>query len=420
MDVRLFPSVLGGSINAIASKSDLHRIMICAALCDDTVTIEGVTRCADTDATASCIEALGAKVVYDGRKCTVTPATKKVEKAILDCGESGSTLRFLLPVASVLAKQAEFSGRGRLPQRPIAELIDVMEKGGVVFLEKTLPISMSGQIRSGNYAIMGNVSSQYISGLLMALAATEGESFLRLITPLQSASYVDMTVNTLKLFGADIEKIPNGFKICGKKKLTSPKNVTVDGDWSNGAFFLSAGAISGSVKVYGLYSDSAQGDRKITDILSRFGASVIKNGNEITVSHDKLCGCTVDLTDVPDLLPVLAVVASFAEGETRFVGGERLRLKESDRLQTTADMLNALGGNAQITPDGIIVRTSKLCGGVVDGANDHRIVMAASIAAAYCSGAVTVKGAEAVDKSYPAFFEDYIKAGGKTDGINLW
>ena len=420
MDIQLFPSVLGGDVNAIASKSDLHRIMICAALCDREVTIDGVTRCADTDATAKCIEALGAKVTYTDRECIIVPPAKREDGAKLDCGESGSTLRFLLPVATVLADRAELSGHGRLPQRPIAELVDTMEKGGVVFSDKSLPLTVSGKLRAGNYAIAGNVSSQYISGLLMALSATEGESMLKLITPLQSASYVDMTINTLKLFGAEIEYIPYGYKISGKKRLCSPQKITVDGDWSNGAFFLASGAISNSIKVKCLYTDSAQGDRKILDILADFGADIKTNGDEITVLHNKLCGCTIDLTDIPDLLPILAVVASFAEGQTQFVGGERLRLKESDRLETTAAMLRSLGGKAEITADGLIVYNSKLTGGEVDGANDHRIVMAASIAAAYCENPVKIKGAEAVKKSYPDFFKDYIKAGGKTDGINLW
>jgi len=419
LDIKLTPSVIGGKVSAIASKSDVHRLMICAALCDSDVTIKGVSRCADTDATASCIEALGARVTYNGRDCTVTPPKARAGKVLLDCGESGSTLRFLLPVAAILAQEPSFIGSGRLPQRPIGELVDAMTSGGACFSADKLPLTVSGGLKAGRYSLPGNVSSQYVSGLLMALSCVEGESFIDITTPLQSASYVDMTLSTLKLFGSDVSKMEKGYRVKGREKLTSPKIAIADGDWSNGSFFLVSGAIGGSVTVKGLFTDSVQGDRKVLDALRSFGAKVTINGDEITVSHNKMQGCTIDLTDTPDLLPILAVAAAFAEGQTRFTGGERLRLKESDRLQTTADMLRSMGGKVEILPDGLIVDKVNLTGGTVDGANDHRIVMAASIAAAHGSGDVIITGVQAVNKSYPDFFEDFAQLGGKADVITV-
>ena len=414
MDIAVTPASLDGCIAAIASKSDVHRLMICALLSDGPVVIRGVSRCNDIDATARCITALGAQVDITDRVCTVTPPDIIPQKALLDCGESGSTLRFLLPVAAAVCKDASFTGAGRLPQRPIGELVDALSANGSRFSSAALPFTVSGGISAGRYRLPGNVSSQYVSGLLMALAVTEGESRIELTTPLQSESYVNMTLHTLSIFGAKVVKVDNGYIIYGTTKLHSPKLAYADGDWSNGAFFLAAGALEGCVTVTGLDTNSVQGDKKVLDALSEFGADVQVNGSSVTVSRGTLHGCTIDLTDTPDLLPILAVVAAFADGQTVFMGGARLRLKESDRLETTKAMIESMGGKASVQPDGIIVYGTGLSGGSVDGANDHRIVMAAAIGGSFAKGDTHIKGAQAVDKSYPDFFSDLTALGGKS------
>jgi 3-phosphoshikimate 1-carboxyvinyltransferase len=239
-----------------------------------------------------------------------------------------------------------------------------------------------------------------------------GGGTIKLSSSLQSSSYVDMTISTMGRFGVSVIKSENGFTVPAGQKYSSPDVITADGDWSNAAFFLSAGAIGSTVTVAGLNTDSVQGDKKILDILRRFGASVEFSGDSIIVTHAPLTGCDIDISDIPDLLPILAVTASFCDGETRFYNGARLRIKESDRLSSVAALLNSLGGDVTELPDGLIVRKAALHGGIVDGFNDHRIVMSAAIAAAFCEGEVTIKGANAVNKSYPTFFEDYRKLGG--------
>ncbi len=417
MDVIITPSVLGGEVAIIGSKSDIHRLMICSALSDAPTTIKGASLCDDINATAACIKGLGADVVFSGKDCTVYPGSSVSESYIFNCGESGSTLRFILPVAATRCTSASFIGSGRLPERPLIELVNAMRMGGVAFSSDKLPIDISGTLTAGKYTLPGNVSSQYITGLLIALSVTPGESEIMLSSKLESASYVNMTLSTLRVFGAKVYPIEGGYKIYGTDRLTSPGSINADGDWSNAAFFLSSAAISGRISVSGLYNSSCQGDRKILSILENFGAKINCERDIVTVSSDKLIGCVTDITDTPDLLPTLAVVAAYAKGQSRFTGAARLKLKESDRLETVANMINSLGGDAIALSDELIVNGKSLEGGTVDGANDHRIVMAAAIAAAHSRSTVKIVGAQAINKSYPSFFEDYSELGGKTDVI---
>ena len=417
MDVRISPAPLNGTVRAIGSKSDIHRLIISAAMAEGRTVIKGVVPSQDVLATVSCVKALGAEVGINGDECTVTAGDYSDSTPRLDCGESGSTLRFILPVTSALCGGGSFTGSGRLPERPIGERAEAMKSGGVEFDRERLPLSISGRLGAGEYSIPGNISSQYISGLLMALSVTPGESVIRLTTRLESSKYVDMTIDTLRLFGAEIEVRDDGYTVTGRERLTSPGTVIADGDWSNAAFFLASGAIAGSVTVTGLDCNSVQGDKEIADILEDFGAAVEWNGNDLTVRAGELHGITVDLANIPDLLPILAVVASFAEGETRFTGGARLRIKESDRLRTVHDMITAMGGDATELEDGLIVRGTGLTGGTVGSANDHRIVMASAVAAAHAPGVVTIMGAQAVNKSYPRFFIDFSELGGQCSVI---
>lgn len=414
MDIKITPSVLSGLVPAIGSKSDIHRLLICAGLCDEPTVISGVTRSDDIDATAECLRRLGVDVQFQGRVCVVTPNKAVSNAPVLDCRESGSTLRFMLPVAAALSDKASFVGSGRLPKRPIGDLVNAMKNGGVEFSNDMLPLDISGKLTAGEYLLPGNVSSQYVSGLLMALSVTEGESEIILTSDLESTSYVNMTISTLSIFGADVEKTERGYKICGQRSLKSPHRAVADGDWSNAAFFIAAGAFKDEVTVTGLDPFSAQGDKKVCEFLKNFGAAVISVNSQVTVSAEKLHACHIDLTDTPDLLPILAVVAAAANGTSRFTGAKRLKLKESDRLLTVSDMINSLGGEAKVLPDGIIVKGKKhLSGGVVDSHNDHRIVMAAAVASTLCNNPVVIKDAQAVSKSYPDFFEDFKRLGGE-------
>lgn len=412
MDVKITPKPLNGTIPAIPAKSDAHRLLICAALADTPTELILSGSSEDIDATVNCLKALGAGIKHTQSGLLVHPIEKPFEYPVLDCGESGSTLRFLLPVAAALCDFVKFTGRGRLPKRPLVQLMDALKAHGVSFDGEKLPLTTKGRLKSGVFTLPGNVSSQFVTGLLLALPLLAGDSSILLTTALESASYVDITLHALSMFGVAVERKKNGFFVSGGGRFRSPGKVEVEGDWSNAAFFLCAGAMNGEVTVTGLNPRSPQGDRRIVDILRRFGAKVTESENSVTVKRSKLYGCEIDINETPDLLPALAVVAAFAEGETGFVNAARLRLKESDRLTSTAQLINALSGEAVELPDGLIVRGKRLAGGTADSFHDHRIAMAAAVAAVGCEQPVIIKDAGATAKSYPAFFEDYARLGG--------
>ncbi len=417
MNVKVTPSPLRGKITAIPSKSDAHRLLICSALADAQTELSLPRTSEDIDATIGCLRSLGAKIERDGEILHITPITNPADSPLLDCAESGSTLRFLLPVAAALCESAGFIGSGRLPERPLGQLIGAMEEHEVTFSQEKLPFATSGKLLSGKYVLPGNISSQYITGLLLALPLLAKDSEISLTTRLESSAYVDITLNSLGCFGVNIERTKNGFFIKGNQRYRSPIRVDVDGDWSNAAFFLCAGAIGGNITLTGLNADSPQGDRRILEFLRKFGADITESKGAIAVKSLRLVGCEIDIAETPDLLPALAVVAAFSEGETRFINASRLRLKESDRLNSTAAMLNALGGNATELPDALIVRGTALAGGAVDSFHDHRTAMAAAIAGTYCKAPVIITDAGAAAKSYPSFYEDFAKLGGKVDVV---
>lgn len=420
MDIRIDSRPLNGKIAAITSKSDAHRCLIGAALCGGMTEVVINDSNRDIEATADCLRALGAKIERDGCVFRVFGIEKLPEKAVLDCNESGSTLRFLLPVAAALGADAHIIGSGRLPERPLSPLVERMGEHGVCFSSDRLPMDISGKLTAGRFELPGNVSSQYITGLLLALPILAGDSEIILTTKLESAGYIDMTIRTLKLFGIEIERIPEngGYRIKGGQKYSSPERIVVEGDWSNAAFWLTAGAVGGDVAVSGLDADSAQGDKEIFELLGNFGARTERSGEDTKVSHDELSGIKIDAAGIPDLVPILAVCACAAKGKTEITNAARLRIKESDRLKTVAAMINALGGEIAELQDGLVINgKGKLKGGSVDSFNDHRIAMAAAIASVICEGDVVIKGAQAVEKSYPAFFEHFRLMGGRADVI---
>ena len=417
MNVGIKPSPLEGTLMAIPSKSYAHRMLILSALANDETRIRLSCSSEDIEATISCLSAIGAHIEKKEDMIFVTPVSKPVLSPVLNCKESGSTLRFLLPVVSALFDSAGFEGGGRLPERPLSDLAGEMKRHGVEFSREKLPFKISGRLRSGEYVLPGNVSSQYITGLLLALPQCSDLSRLSLSSKLESSPYVDMTLSALRRFGVKVIVSDRTYEIPGNQKFISPGYIKAEGDWSNAAFFLASGAIGGNVTVKGLDIESCQGDKAIVDYLARFGAVTKVSGDEVTVINAPLKGCHIDISDTPDLLPVLSVTAAFAEGETRFSGGTRLRLKESDRINSTVAMVRALGGVADETGDGITVHGMRLSGGTVDSFRDHRIVMAAAVAASHCPGPVKIIGADAAAKSYPAFFEDYTMMGGNVHVI---
>lgn len=408
--VKYSPFLPKGTVSAPPSKSDVHRAIICAALSKGICTISPVALSNDIKATISCVESLGAKTKIENEVLTVDGANIFSNKtAMLDCGESGSTLRFFVPIAAAGGVEAEFAGRGSLLSRPIGIFADLLPSAGVE-CETTgiLPLKISGHLKGGTFKIPGNISSQFITGLLFALPLLENDSDIILTSPIQSAGYINMTIRTMEKFGVEVDILDNGWHIRGNQRYI-PSDYTTDGDWSQAAFFMVCGAINGDITVTNANIDSAQGDRKIAEILRQFGAEVIQEGSSVRVKKGDMHAITIDASQIPDLVPALAICASFAKGTTRIINAERLRIKESDRLKTTANLLNSLGGNVKELPGGLEVTGVKhLSSGLVDGSNDHRIVMSAAVCAAgILNGQITCTDALSINKSYPDFFRDY-------------
>ncbi len=410
MNVSLHPSVPNGRIQAISSKSAAHRILICAAFADKPTVIRCDKTNKDIEATADCLCAMGASIAYRYPHFYVQPIQTANDNIILNCNESGSTLRFLLPVVSALGISAELFMQGRLPERPLSPLYEELtEHGAILSPQGSNPLKCEGKLVGEEYRIRGDVSSQYISGLLFALTLSGEGGRLIIEGKTESAPYIDMTVDALRIFGAEPTKTEYGYRIEKSARLTSPSRVDVEGDWSNAAFPLCMGAIGGgSVTVCGLSQSSRQGDAKIVELLKQFGADVCVSGNEFTVTGGKsLHGIDIDATQIPDLVPVLATVAALSNGKTVICGASRLRLKESDRIESVCSMLSALGAKAEATDDGLVIYgKSKLEGGTVNSFNDHRIAMSAAVASVASEKSVTVNGAECVEKSYPDFWND--------------
>ena len=403
------PGPRAGVIQIPASKSQAHRMLICAALSREPsrLILDGFS--ADIEATMQCLEALGARCEETANGLSVTPVGVCPAQARLDVGESGSTLRFLLPVLGALGVQAEIRMHGRLPERPLSPLWEVLEAHGMRLQQDGTILHTDGQLIAGDYSLPGNVSSQFISGLLFALPLLGGNSTLTVTGALQSARYVSMTEQALAEAGILTKKDGPVWQIGGGQRYASPAVQTVEGDWSNAAFFLCMGALSRQgVCVSGLDPASLQADRAITEILTRFGAEVNIEDDTVTVRRGTLRGITLDAGPVPDLVPVVSVLAALCAGETRIENAARLRIKESDRLRTTAALIEALGGTVRELPDGLVITGQPaLAGGSVDASGDHRIAMSAAVAACGCTQPVTVCGSECVAKSYPAFWDDF-------------
>ena len=409
MNRTVAPGARCGCVRIPASKSQAHRLLICAALGSSGTEIacDGISK--DIAATIDCLRALGARIEVSGGVIRVEPICESPEgERVLRCGESGSTLRFLLPVVGALGARVVFLMEGRLPQRPLAPLDEQLRAHGMSMTRDGARLCCAGRLSAGDYALPGNVSSQYISGLLMALPLLPESSTLTVTGELESAAYVTMTEDALRLSGLRFEKQRKAYVIPGGQRPALPGKLQVEADYSSAAFFLSIGALSPlGVKVMGLSPDSSQGDRAVLSILRRFGAEMMDQDGAVLIRTGKLNGCEIDAGPIPDLIPVLSVVAAVSEGETRIVNAARLRLKESDRLHSTTEMLRALGAEIEELESGLVIRGRPcLDGGTVDACGDHRIAMSAAVAAGVSTRPVTVCGAECVQKSYPRFWED--------------
>ncbi len=407
MDMCVRPSVLRGSVSIPASKSCAHRALICASLANGESALTGVTMSKDIDATIGAMTALGASFEVSGDIIYVRGISQVQGTAVIDCNESGSTLRFVMPVAAALGAETEFLGRGRLPDRPIDIYKRELTRRGVRFLTETMPYKLGGMLCGGTFEIEGDVSSQFVTGLLFALPLLEEDSDIVLTSHLESRPYVDITLDMLRKYGISVEETPTGFHIPGGQ-IYIPHDEQIEGDYSQAAFFCVANALGSDVEIGNLAPESVQGDKRILEIIS----GMCYNGS--------VRSFRADCSDIPDLVPILAVLGTFGSDRSVIYNAKRLRIKESDRLATTAAMLNALGGKVTTTDDGLIIDpVTSLHGGVIDSAGDHRIAMAAAIAALRADDEVVIKGADAVSKSYPGFFKDYTHLGGKANVIDL-
>ena len=384
MNVQISPRKLSGAVTPPPSKSMAHRVVLAQMLsaCPGAISNQGDSQ--DIQATRRCVEVL----------TTAQPGVLPH----LDCGESGSTLRFLIPVALAVAGGGRFTGRGRLMNRPQQPYFDLFDEKNIRYELADGVLTVEGQLTPGVYALPGNVSSQFVTGLLYALPLLPGDSEIRMTTPLESRGYVDMTLDVLAQFGIRVENRNYETFLVPGNQVYQGRDITLESDWSQAGFWYAALALGSSLEINGLNAFSTQGDMVVVPHYLRLTQS----------GH-----LEIDISDCPDLLPPLAVMAAVRQGTTRFTNAARLRLKESDRLTTTAALVNALGGQAEELPEELIIHGQEaLSGGTVDGANDHRIVMAAAVAATACSAPVTILGAEAVNKSYPGFWDDYRHLGG--------
>lgn len=420
--VTVRPSSLHGTVQAPPSKSAAHRSIICACLAKGKSVISPISPSDDMTATIQAAQKIGAECVWDGDTLTVdgTHTFENAGNAVIDCIESGSTLRFLIPVCAAGGLNCTFIGRGRLPSRPLGLYKKILPEAGVncCFEGDGLPLKINGKLQSGKFYVDGNISSQFITGLMLALPLIEGDSEIILNSPLESAGYVDLTVAVMAQYGVKVQKTQNGRLIPGGQVYRAQKS-TVEGDWSQAAFYMCAsGILKTELTVTGLDPLSTQSDRAALETLRQMGCFCTFNDGTLICRGNELNAADIDASQIPDLVPILAVTAAYARGTTRIYNAARLRLKESDRLACMAQGLTALGVRIEELPDELIIHGgSGLSSGCVKGCNDHRIVMAFTIGALAAKGAVRIDDAQSIKKSYPNFFEEIKRLGGDTDGI---
>ena len=415
MEIRVH-GTLKGKVAPPPSKSQAHRLLICAALGTEPCTIVCNSVNDDIMATMRCLNAIGAKITFSSGIFDVQPI-EIIKGGTLDCGESGSTLRFLMSVATVLGADATFTGTGKLPQRPMDALTEVLAAHGVSFERHSadeLPVTCSGTLQGGNFTLPGNISSQYLTGLLFALPLAAVDSEIEVTGGLTSASYIDMTIDALRTAGIYVERRNNIFTIKGNQQYRMPARVVVEGDWSSAAFWVVAGVIGKQpLTICGMNNESLQGDSAIIDHLRSMGAFIETADDKVVAMPSHLFGTELDCMDTPDLVPVLSVAAAAAQGTTTFTNVGRLRFKESDRLAAMKSVLESFGISSSVGEDSFTVYGGEpVALAPAESFGDHRIAMSAAVLSTVAKGVTTIMGPECVSKSYPSFFEDFAALGG--------
>ncbi len=429
------PGFSGGEVTVPPSKSAAQRALFCAALSGGRCTVSNIDLSRDVEAALGAVKALGVSAVYEKESRSVFLDGRglgTVASGTVDCMESGNTLRFFTPICAALGGEWRLTGSGRLPQRPMSVYRDLLPAHGVKYITETeyeLPLKLSGRLEPGVFALPGDISSQFVTGLLLALPLLPGDSEIVLTSPLESAGYVELTLSMQREFGVAIEKTPDGYRVKGGRRYLS-KDHRVEGDWSQAAFFLSMAALApGGEKICirGLRRGSLQGDRACVEHFGELGLETAWQGEDLLAwnpgaqkPYGGLRGAEIDVSQISDMLPALSVCAAFSQGETRFTHAGRLRLKESDRLSAMENAINALGGRAASTKDSLTVwGRETLPGGTAQGCNDHRVVMALAAAGLRCEGQVRVTDESSINKTYPGFFEDFKKLGGNAHVVHM-
>ena len=419
--IKITPSKLVGRVCPPASKSLAHRAIIGALLAKDKSNISNVYYCNDIEATINAAKAFGSRIYQRKSSIFINSTVAFLNNDIeIDADESASTLRFLIPIAAALGINCRFIGKEGLSRRPIAPILYCLKDRGVTISGyQGLPLSIRGQLIPGRFNIDGNISSQFISGLLFALPMLKGDSDIVITSHIESYQYIQMTLDVLKKFQISIEKKPYGFHIKGNQQY-KPCNFLIEPDWSQAANFIVAAALGSKVSVRGLNLNSTQGDQEILNVLSSFGQLIKFSNGIVKVLPREIKAVDIDVSQFPDLLPILAVAASFADGEVFLYGAKRLRFKESDRLRATADALNSIGANIKELNDALLVRSVPFFkGGLAESCGDHRIVMALAMCAARSKEPIFIKNYLGINKSYPTFFDDFRCIGGKADVVDL-
>ncbi len=428
-NIKIIPSSLKGEIAIPSSKSMGHREIICASLAKGKSIVDNVSISKDIEATCNGLRAMGAKIKeiksqIDGRvafEIEGVDGKVSVNDKSVDCNESGSTLRFLIPLACLSEEEVIFQGRGMLVSRPLDVYFDIFNEQNLEYTilgeeGNNLPLSVKGKLKSGHYKMLGNVSSQFISGLLFALPLLEEDSVIEITSELESQSYIAMTLSCLEKYGIVIEHDNYmEYRIKGNQQYKS-RNSQVEGDYSQIAFWLVAGMLGEEITCTGMNEESLQGDKVVIDIINRMGGNLKVETSTVVAKESKTKNTLIDAKDCPDIIPVLTVLAALSEGETTVINAGRLKIKECDRLHAITTELNKLGADVTELEEGLIIKGKKeLTGGVVDSWNDHRIAMSMGVASIKCNSPLIVQGAESIKKSYPEFWNDFTKVGGKIE-----
>ncbi|WIV11302.1 3-phosphoshikimate 1-carboxyvinyltransferase [Proteiniborus sp. MB09-C3] len=428
--IKITPSPLKGSINIPPSKSLSHRAIICAALAKGTSHIENIIFSEDILATLEGMKAFGMKVVdIDTNKETnrnrITIEGKgyiEKLKEIIDCSESGSTLRFLIPIACLLGEKIIFTGKGKLVERPLTSYYKIFDDQGIKYSNDNgrLPLSIEGTLKPKRFELEGNISSQFITGLMFVLPLLSGNSTIEITTRLESKGYIDLTLDMLHRFSINIQNDNySRFYVPGNQNY-APSDYKVEGDFSQAAFWMAAGTLNGDIAINNLNQNSLQGDKEILNIAAAMGANIIYTDEHIRAIDSQIKGIVIDASQCPDLVPILAVLGALSKGKTKIVNAQRVRIKESDRLKAIASELNKIGADIVETEDGLNINgVDTLNGGVVDSWNDHRIAMALAVASTKCREPLIIKNSNAVNKSYPEFWQDFVRLGGVIDEWNM-